>query len=267
MRAIPLLCSFLLPVLCVGETVPPPEEKPAEETEAAEDTSDSDTEALSMLQVQVEWIEVPHETLTGLLFMRPKGNADATGLRKEVQELVKAGKGKILETQIITGRGSEKCTVESVHELMYPTTFEPAEIPNNVTTPDKQEVAHPENAKSLAGLITPHTPSDFQRRDVGSALEIVPSVDRTGKIIGLRLTPDLDWLAGRTLWQERKDILGNLLKMEEPEFYSLRATTALTMKDGSYALAAVLSPKNQEGHADMDRKVMMFVKADVLAVE
>ncbi len=264
---LPLLSfALLISILSAQEAPPPLENKPPEQVQAGGDLPDADLEVPKVIQVQVEWIEISHEQLTKLLFMRPKGTADATGLRKEAQALVTAGSGKILDTQIITGRSGEKANVESVHELIYPTAFEPAEGPNSVTAPDKPEVANPENFKSLAGLITPHTPTEFEKRNAGSTLEIEPATDDSGKIIELRFAPDLVWHTGNTVWQERKDILGNPLKMEVPEFYSLRSVTALTMKDGAYSLAAVLSPKDQDGHADLDRKVMMFVKCDVLAV-
>jgi hypothetical protein len=267
MRSILLFCALLIPVLSAQEAPPPSGDKPPEPVQAAKDPLAADPEGRKVIQVQVEWIEISHEQLTKLLFMRPKGIADATGLRKEVQAQVDAGTGKILDTQIITGRSGEKATVESVHELVYPTAFEPAEGPNSVTTSDKPEaVPNPENFKSLAGLLTPHTPTEFQTRNVGSTLEIEPGIDDTGTIVDLRFAPDLVWHTGDTVWQERKDILGNPLKMEVPEFYSLRTASALMVKDGTYSLAAVLSPKDQEGHADLGRKVMMFVKCDVLVV-
>jgi hypothetical protein len=270
MRLTLLFCALLIPVLSAQDAPPPAfEDKPPEQAQAepGEDPFDPDLELPKIIQVQVEWIEIPHETLTKLLFMRPKGTADATPLRKELQDLVTAGTAKILDTQIITGRSGEKATVESIHELIYPTSFEPAEGPNSVEAPEKQEAApNPENFKSLAGLITPHTPTEFETRSVGSTLEIEPTCDDKGKLIDLRFAPDLVWHTGNTVWQERKDILGNPLKMEVPEFYALRSVTALTMKDGAYSLAAVLSPKDQDGRADLSRKVMMFVKCDVLTV-
>ncbi|WP_035611513.1 hypothetical protein [Haloferula sp. BvORR071] len=266
MRLPLLFCALMLPVLSAQEVPPASDDKPPQPAEAAKDPAGPAAEGPKVVQVQVEMIEVSHEALTGLLFMRPKGSADATPLRQEIQEMVKTGKAKILETQIVTGRSGEKCSVESIQELIYPKEYEPAEIPNNLTLPEKVGEVNPEIAKALAGLVTPHNPSAFESRNVGSTLEIEPTTDATGKLIDLRFAPNLVWHTGNTIWQERKDVLGNELKIEEPEFYSLRATTALTMKDGAYSLAAVLSPKDQEGHADMERKVMMFVKCDVLSV-
>jgi len=42
--------------------------------------------------------------------------------------------------------------------------------------------------------------------------------------------------------------------------------TDLTCKDGQYALAGTVSPKDAKGEIDMTRKVMIFVKCDILIV-
>jgi hypothetical protein len=81
------------------------------------------------------------------------------------------------------------------------------------------------------------------------------------------LAPDMVWHTGETVWLERKDSLGNISKIQMPKIYSLRTTTALTCKEGQYVLAAALSPKDGEGTTDPSRKVMVFVKCDILVVK
>ena len=91
-------------------------------------------------------------------------------------------------------------------------------------------------------------------------------ISSDGKVIDLRFAPELVWHHGDTTWQERADVLGNVSKIALPDFYTARLTTALTVTNGSYVLAGVLSPKAKDGSADLTRKVMIFVKADVLPV-
>ena len=65
---------------------------------------------------------------------------------------------------------------------------------------------------------------------------------------------------------EHKDEKGNVSKIETPNFYTLRLNPALVCKDGQYTFAGVLSPKDSKGGIDMTRKVMIFIKCDILTV-
>ena len=47
----------------------------------------------------------------------------------------------------------------------------------------------------------------------------------------------------------------------------IRLNTALTCISGQYVFAAAISPKDDKGNTDRTRKVMVFVKCDVLAVK
>jgi Flp pilus assembly secretin CpaC len=49
-----------------------------------------------------------------------------------------------------------------------------------------------------------------------------------------------------------------------PTFYTLRVNTSVTLADGQSMLVAALSPKNKDGVTDFTRKLMVFVKADVI---
>ncbi|MCW1925780.1 hypothetical protein OKA05_24695 [Luteolibacter arcticus] len=270
---------LLVPLLTLSlsaqeKKVPPPfEEKPSnvEATEGEEAADPFDPDAFdgnspAMVQVQVEYIEMPHETLTDLLFMKRPTKSDATELRKEVQTLVKAGDAKVLETQILTGRSSEKCLVESINEQIYPTEAVPPKLPESVTVPDKPAGLSPDNIKAVAALISGPIPTSFETRNVGSTMDVEPTIGSDPKYIDLRLAPELVWRNGNTTWYERKDALGNVAKIELPDFYTIRLTTALTVTSGSYVLAGVVSPKAKDGSIDLTRKVMVFVKADVLPV-
>ncbi|MDA0767343.1 MAG: hypothetical protein O3A92_11030 [Verrucomicrobia bacterium] len=52
-----------------------------------------------------------------------------------------------------------------------------------------------------------------------------------------------------------------------PDIYVLRFQTSVICVAGQYLMAAVLSPKDAKGETDRTRKVMVFVKCDVLTVE
>ena len=58
------------------------------------------------------------------LFLAKPASADATELRKQVQDMVSKNEAKVLETQITVARSGRKATSESIHEFIYPTEYE-----------------------------------------------------------------------------------------------------------------------------------------------
>ncbi|WP_035611509.1 hypothetical protein [Haloferula sp. BvORR071] len=261
MRSIPLLLLALsFPALLAQDVPPPFEDKPPEVVEGGgEDPFDPDQESHQMVHVQVEWIEMPHELLTELLLAHPLKTAAATEMRLELQKLVRAGTAKVLETQMIAARSGEKATVESISEFIFPTEF----LETSTTKNEKQGGKLVEVSSEYKARITP---TSFETRNLGSTLEVEPTLGDSNRIIDLRFAPDLTWLTGRTVWQETKDERGNLIKVEMPEIYTIRSSSALTLRDGVHALAGIFSPKDDKGRTDTSRKVLLFVKADSLSV-
>ena len=85
-------------------------------------------------------------------------------------------------------------------------------------------------------------------------------------MIDLRIAPELVYHTGEAHWQQGKDGLDNEYGIQMPLFYSLRVSTGVTTIDGQYRLLGVVSPKGDDGELDRTRKVMLFVKCDVVAI-
>ena len=212
------------------------------------------------IRVQVEFIDVSHEQFTELMF-GPKLPAHDGELRQQVAQLIKDGKGTVVETLLCTARSGQKATSESIEEFIYPTEYEPAELPNNIHVKDGQEA---DKAKaSFRDLATGPTPTAFDTRNVGSTLEIEPTLSSDEKTIDLRFVPEIVYHVGNQVWAEWKGEHGNA-PIEMPTFYTVRTNTSAILTDGHYMLTAALSPKNKEGAPDFTRKLMIFVKADVI---
>jgi hypothetical protein len=226
------------------------------------DPFESGLGAPKLVRVQVEFVEMSHEKLTELLFLEEPGNSDATALRKTVAELVKGGEASILETMKVVARSGQKVTTESIREFIYPTEYEPPEVP----MPKNKGNLIPEDLKALGAMATPATPTAFERKNIGSMLQADPDITEEGNLVHLMFYPEMVWHTGNTVWVERKDGLGNVSKIEMPQFYKLAVNTAITCVPGQYNPVAALSQKDQNGVTDMTRKVMVFVKCDVEAV-
>lgn len=228
---------------------------------AGVDPFDPDQTLPKQIRVQVEFIDVSHEQFTELMF-GPKPPANDGELRQQVAQLIKDSKATVVETQLCTARSGQKASSESNEEFIYPTEYEPATLPDNVKGAEaagKTEGNRPDPA-------TGPTPTAFETRNVGSTLEIAPTVSSDGKTIDLRFVPEIVYHVGNEVWAEWKGEHGNS-PVQMPTFYTLRVNTAVTLTDGHYLLAAALSPKNKEGVPDFTRKLMVFVKADVITTQ
>lgn len=216
----------------------------------------AEQELPKVIRVQVEFIEVPQETMTELLH-GPKTSANDTELRATLQELLKTEKAKMLETQLAIAKSGQRAKSESIHEFIYPTEYEPPEFPTIV--PDDGQ------AQPIAPDWSPATPTAFETRNIGSILEIEPTLSFDSSTIDLRFSPELIYYTGNEIWTEvTRD--EDTYQIQMPNFYTIRITTGVTLITGQPLLAAAASPKNDKGNADFSKKILIFVKADVLTV-
>jgi len=214
------------------------------------------------IRVQVEFIDVSHEQLTELMF-GPKGSANDGELRKQVAQLVKDGKATIVETMLAIAKPGQKATAESIEEVIYPTEYEPATLPEQAQPKTKEEAG---NAKGTPqDLAIGPIPSAWETRNCGSTLEIEPSIGEDNKTIDLRFVPEIVYHVGNTVWAEWKDSHGSS-PVQMPTFYTVRINTSVSIGVGQYLMVAALSPKNKAGVTDFTRKLMVFVKADIITV-
>jgi len=213
-----------------------------------------------LIRVQMEFIEVSHEQLTELMFgeKAPVGDEE---LRKQIAQLIKEGKASILETMLCTARSGQKATSESIEEFIYPTEYEPAELPITIVEEGKTSVVLP--TESRRDYATGPTPTAFETRNLGSTLEIEPTLSFDEKIIDLRFLPEIVYHVGNEIWAEWKGQYGNAL-IQMPKFYKISVNSSVTLADGKTMLVAALSPKDEQGRPDRTRKLMVFVKADVI---
>ncbi|HSP43196.1 MAG TPA: hypothetical protein VLO11_10025 [Luteolibacter sp.] len=257
----PLIAALALP-LSFAEEVPPAFENGGDTESQAEqgyDPFDPVFEAPRLARVQVEFVELAHKDLTRLMMKEKPETADATALRKIVQDMVDKDAAKVIDTQMVTGRSGNKFTTHSREEFNYPTEFTPASMDEKTKKQMEELLASP-------FPVNPAFPTAFETRNLGSKLEAEPTVGEDYKYIDLRIVSELLWHTGNTVWHEGKDAAGNVFRMSMPEFFMLELSTSFSCVSGQYTLAGVLSPKNALGKADPDRKVMVFVKCDALPV-
>lgn len=212
------------------------------------------------IRVQFEYIEMPLTTMTELMD-DATSTATGTALRNRVAELIQQDKAKIIETQILTVPDGQKAISESIREFIYPTEYEPPEIPTTVRVNKGGE-----DQTAIKGVATGPTPTAFETRNLGETLEVEASIDPDAPFIELRYAPEIATYLGNTTYVEWRDERSKA-DIVMPIIYTLRITGAITVANAKPALLATLSPKDDKGITDASRKILVFGKATILSAE
>jgi Flp pilus assembly secretin CpaC len=216
------------------------------------------------MRIQVEWIELSHEDMTALLAppdpIHPitLNSGNDGPLRVKLTEMIKEGKARILDTSMVVAKSGQRAKTESIREVIYPSEYDPADA----KTGDASEEAGSGNGSVV---LVPPNPAAFECRNVGSTLEVDPVIGADGVTIDLNLNPEIVYFLENLNFGEY-EVDGAKVDIVMPVFYTMRVTTSLTVMAGQYSFVGVQSPFNEETlRPDPDRKVMVFVKADIFA--
>ncbi len=149
----------------------------------------------------------------------------------------------VMTAPSILAKSGDSATIEVVREFIYPTEYEPPELPQSIGG----GIGGGDDAGGGAVEIfpvTPATPTGFETRNTGITLEIEPTIGENNYAIDLRFAPELVEFEGfinygspiQTLGQ---DVLGNPVsititenRIEMPIFATRRVNTGLTIYDG-----------------------------------
>jgi hypothetical protein len=208
----------------------------------------------------VEFIEVPHARYTELM----AGEATTTNdnpLREKVAQLIEKREAIMVESMMAVGKFGQKVVTQSVTEFRYPTRYQPAKLPAIITLPS---AASTDKSKLPDYAIGP-CPSEWDTRNLGPMFEIESDFDGYDDIVRLRLTAEIVHHCGNFVWSEWRDRRSHA-PIQTPVFYTLRCLTTVPTVVNQYLMAAVLSPRDDKGVTDPTRKVMVFVKSEILTV-
>lgn len=93
----------------------------------------------------------------------------------------------LMSAPSVTTKGGQRATVEVVREFIYPTEFDPPQIPTNVGNTG----GGGNTGGATAIPVTPTTPTAFETRQVGVRMEVDPTVGADGYTIDLNLAPEV----------------------------------------------------------------------------
>jgi general secretion pathway protein D len=170
----------------------------------------------------------------------------------------KKGVDIMAQPSIVT-RSGQASKVEIIREFIYPTEYEPPEVPQTVYS-------------SGASPATPATPTAFEKRDVGISLEVLPVADANKRYVDITLNPsfsDFDGFVnyGSPINTTVTSILGSQVveitpnEILMPVFSVQKLATQLTVADGS---TIVLGGLMAESIQNVQDKVPVFGNIPVL---
>lgn len=109
----------------------------------------------------------------------------------------KDGLDLVAKPSVITKSG-QKASVEIVRELIYPTEFDPPQIPTNLGSNVQtfiNGVLQPSPPPPPIP-VTPTTPTAFETRRVGVVLDVEPVISEDGRSVDVTLTPEFTEFVG-----------------------------------------------------------------------
>jgi general secretion pathway protein D len=142
----------------------------------------------------------------------------------------------------VTARSGQKATIEVIREFIYPTEYEPPELPNSVGATGGISTGLTTGGSSFP--VTPATPTAFETKNTGVTLEIEPTIGDNDFVIDLRFLPEIVEFEGfinygSPIQSPSTDIFGNAVnavitenRIEMPVFSIRSVNTALTIYDG-----------------------------------
>ncbi|WP_035603323.1 Amuc_1098 family type IV pilus outer membrane protein [Haloferula sp. BvORR071] len=177
-------------------------------------------------------------------------NANLTMLMRGFQQ--KKGVDLMVSPTTVT-RSGQQSTLASTKQFIYPTEYEPPELPNTVGSTDFIDPVTGLITNGGTGVtpITPATPTSFETREVGVVLDVLPTVSEDGQYVDVTLKPtvtDFDGFVnyGTPITSPAPSVIGAIggafgdsqvvLTPNEilmPVFSVMKAETALTIRNGA----------------------------------
>jgi len=145
----------------------------------------------------------------------------------------------------VTAKSGMKATIEIIREFIYPTEYDPPQIPTNVGNNNNGGVVPGVGGGgNTSAPVTPANPTAFETRNTGVTLEIEPTIGENDFMINLRFIPEIVEFEGfinygSPILAPSTDALGNPVtqvvtenRIEMPVFSTRRVNTELTIYDG-----------------------------------
>ncbi len=220
----------------------------------------AEEKAKPIVRISVEWIEMSSSDATELL-RTPRETTNDSDLRNQVDKLISTDKAVMYESKVTTSRMGKPSRNESVREEIYPTEYDPPSLPGTFSSEADTTPVWTSSSKGLSGFV----PTAFETRHTGVSVEIDPSYDSETNTFSLSMYADMVNLVSQNKFATYKD---ERMKadMTMPIFYTNRFKIHLIVRPGEYLLVTTLTPFDEDGKLDRAKKLVVFVRAELLKV-
>ncbi len=151
----------------------------------------------------------------------------------------------LLSAPRVTAKSGQKATIEIIREFIYPTQFQPPQIPQTIGSTGGGFISATGASSAPSFPVTPTTPTAFEKRNTGVTLEVDPVIGPDSYTIDLTLQPqvvDFDGFInyGSPIQTITTNALGisqtNVLTqnvINQPIFSVRKVSTSVSVYDGS----------------------------------
>ncbi len=167
-----------------------------------------------------------------------------------IQDLLRSKKAKLIAWPTIITQPGQRAVFEQVDEVRYAGEFSKPLLPKveEEKVPADEKSAPEEILDTKRAATQPKvevkendeiaTPSAFETRNAGVALEIEPSLDTQTMLIDMKIMQEHDQLTGYDKHIAETQPGNHRVTVEQPRFVTHKTTTNLTLKSGSRILLA-----------------------------
>jgi general secretion pathway protein D len=150
----------------------------------------------------------------------------------------------LMSAPSVTTKPGQRATVEVVREFLYPTEFDPPQIPQNFGGTAGGVSLLGTSTSQSSFPVTPTTPTAFEMKPIGVRMEVDPVLGPDGYTIDLNLAPEVTEFEGfinygSPIQTGSVDALGNPTtltltenRIPQPVFSTRKVQTAVTVWDG-----------------------------------
>ncbi len=213
----------------------------------------------------VEYISVDHAVANQLISQHVGKPSGADEIRDILEGMLDKGTAVLKETVWLRGLSGQRSKTESILETIYPTEFDPPEIPNIVGSAGSVKGANSEDGDVPARTyMTAAGPTAFECRNVGTTLEMDPVLANDHAFIDISLAPEIVEKIGDDYFTRDgfEHTSRGIEHMGMPVFYTIKDSTSLTVAPGKYHFLGIHTP-----HDDSSKRVLVLLRADLISFE
>jgi hypothetical protein len=179
------------------------------------------------VRVDLLMVSVPQGAALELLPSLRDG-AKIDGACKRLEEMIARKEAQLIAWPEVVTKNGERAVTEGILEERYPTEFDPPQSPE-----ESRNLPKPHVPKAV--------PTAFETRNTGASLEVEPVVTSDGASVLLSLVPQHVRLVEMKTHFTGKNSAGEELRIQQPEFRTMKTTTTLRLRSGQRQLLATFN--------------------------